>query len=186
MYRPIVIDVMNTTTNKIEMNMVKNVVEIWKDVKGFEGLYQVSSLGQVKSLNYRRRKGVEHILSIVYTSRNKLAKICLYRDGVMHYILVNRLVAETFITGVNMNYDIIHKDGNYKNNSVDNLEVSTKKHGLRDQTVYCLDKETKEVEGVYKDQREAASVFNVTPSAINHCIHKMCKTSAKRIWKYAA
>ena len=39
MYRPIVIDVMNTTTNKIEMNMVKNVVEIWKDVKGFEGLY---------------------------------------------------------------------------------------------------------------------------------------------------
>ena len=186
MYRPIVIDVMNTTTNKIEMNMVKNVVEIWKDVKGFEGLYQVSSLGQVKSLNYRRRKGVEHILSIVYTSRNKLAKICLYRDGVMHYILVNRLVAETFITGVNMNYDIIHKDGNYKNNSVDNLEVSTKKHGLRDQTVYCLDKETKEMEGVYKDQREAASVFNITPSAINHCIHKMCKTSAKRIWKYAA
>ena len=186
MYRPIVIDVMNTTTKKIEMNMVKNVVEIWKDVKGFEGLYQVSSLGQVKSLNYRRRKGVEHILSIVYTSRNKLAKICLYRDGVMHYILVNRLVAETFITGVNMNYDIIHKDGNYKNNSVDNLEVSTKKHGLRDQTVYCLDKETKEMEGVYKDQREAASVFNITPSAINHCIHKMHKTSAKRIWKYAA
>ena len=186
MYRPIVIDVMNTTTKKIEMNMVKNVVEIWKDVKGFEGLYQVSSLGRVKSLNYRGQKGVEHILSIVYTSRNKLAKICLYRDGVMHYILVNRLVAETFITGVDMNYDIIYKDGDYKNNSVNNLEVSTKKHGLRNQTVYCLDKETKEVKGVYKDQREAASVFNITPSAINHCIHKMCKTSAKRIWKYAA
>ena len=186
MYRPIVIDVMNTTTKKIEMNMVKNVVEIWKDVKGFEGLYQVSSFGQVKSLNYRRRKGVEHILSIRYAHKKRLSTLILYRDGVMYPVSVNRLVAETFITGVNMNYDIIHKDGNYKNNSVDNLEVSTKKHGLRDQTVYCLDKETKEVEGVYKDQREAASVFNVTPSAINHCIHKMCKTSAKRIWKYAA
>ena len=186
MYRPIVIDVMNTTTNKIEMNMVKNVVEIWKDVKGFEGLYQVSSLGQVKSLNYRRRKGVEHILSIVYTSRNKLAKICLYRDGVMHYILVNRLVAETFITGVNMNYDIIHKDGNYKNNSVDNLEVSTKKHGLRNQTVYCLDKETKEVKGVYKNQGEAACAFMVTASTINHGIHKKCHTAAGHIWMYAA
>ena len=33
--------------------MATNVVEIWKDVKGFEGLYQVSSFGQVKSLNYR-------------------------------------------------------------------------------------------------------------------------------------
>lgn len=186
MYRPIVIDVMNTTTNKIEMNMVKNVVEIWKDVKGFEGLYQVSSLGQVKSLNYRGQKGVEHILSIVYTSRNKLAKICLYRDGVMHYILVNRLVAETFITGVDMNYDIIYKDGDYKNNSVNNLEVSTKKHGLRNQTVYCLDKETKEVKGVYKDQREAACAFNVTIPAINQCIHKKCYTAANHIWMYAA
>lgn len=186
MYRPIVIDVMNTTTNKIEMNMVKNVVEIWKDVKGFEGLYQVSSLGQVKSLNYQGKKGVEHNLSIAYTSRNKLALVGLSRNGVVYKVSVNRLVAETFITSVDMNYDIIHKDGNYKNNSVNNLEVSTKKHGLRNQTVYCLDKETKEVEGVYKDQREAASVFNVTPSAINHYIHKMCKTSAKRIWKYAA
>ena len=186
MYRPIVIDVMNTTTKKIEMNMVKNVVEIWKDVKGFEGLYQVSSFGQVKSLNYRRRKGVEHILSIRYAHKKRLSTLILYRDGVMYPVSVNRLVAETFITGVNMNYDIIHKDGNYKNNSVDNLEVSTKKHGLRDQTVYCLDKETKEMEGVYKDQREAASVFNVTPSAINHCIHKMRKTAANHIWVYAA
>ena len=186
MYRPIVIDVMNTTTKKIEMNMVKNVVEIWKDVKGFEGLYQVSSLGRVKSLNYRGQKGVEHILSIVYTSRNKLAKICLYRDGVMHYILVNRLVAETFITGVDMNYDIIYKDGDYKNNSVNNLEVSTKKHGLRNQTVYCLDKETKEVKGVYKDQGEAAFAFNVTRPTINQCIHKKCYTAANHIWMYAA
>lgn len=166
--------------------MSTNVVEIWKDVKGFEGLYQVSLFGQVKSLNYRRRKGVEHILSIRYAHKQRLSTLILYRDGVMYPVSVNRLVAETFINGVNMNYDIIHKDGNYKNNSVNNLEVSTKKHGLRDQTVYCLDKGTKEVEGVYKDQREAVSVFDVTPSAINHCIHKMCKTSAKRIWKYAA
>ena len=173
-------------TIKILRIMATNVVEIWKDVKGFECLYQVSSLGQVKSLNYRRRKGVEHILSIRYAHKQRLSTLILYRDGVMYPVSVNRLVAETFITGVNMNYDIIHKDGNYKNNSVDNLEVSTKKHGLRDQTVYCLDKETKEVEGVYKNQREAASVFNVTPSAINHRIHKMHKTSAKRIWKYAA
>ena len=165
--------------------MKTTVVEIWKDVKGFEGLYQVSSLGQVKSLNYRHQKGVAHILSIRYAHKQRLSTLILHRDGVMYPVSVNRLVAETFITGANMNYDIIHKDGNYKNNSVDNLEVSTKKHGLRNQTVYCLDKETKEVEGVYKDQREAASVFNVTPSAINHYIHKMCKTSAKRIWKYA-
>ena len=186
MYRPIVIDVMNTTTKQIEMNMVKNVVEIWKDVKGFDGLYQVSSLGQVKSLNYQGKKGVEHNLSIVYTSRNKLALVGLSRNGVVYKVSVNRLVAETFITSVDMNYDIIHKDGNYKNNSVDNLEVSTKKHGLRNQTVYCLDKETKEVKGVYKDQREAACAFNVTRPTINQCIHKKYYTAADHIWMYAA
>ena len=186
MYRPIVIDVMNTTTKKIEMNMVKTVVEIWKDVKGFEGLYQVSSLGQVKSLNYQGKKGVEHLLSIAYIRRYRLSLVNLYRDGVKSPVSVNRLVAETFITGVNMNYDIIHKDGDYKNNSVDNLEVSTKKHGLRNQTVYCLDKETKEVKGVYKNQGEAACAVMVTASTINHGIHKKCHTAAGHIWMYAA
>lgn len=166
--------------------MATNVVEIWKDVKGFDGLYQVSSLGQVKSLNYQGKKGVEHNLSIVYTSRNKLALVGLSRNGVVYKVSVNRLVAETFITGVDMNYDIIHKDGDYKNNSVDNLEVSTKKHGLRNQTVYCLDKETKEVKGVYKDQGEAAFAFNVTRPTINQCIHKKCYTAANHIWMYAA
>ena len=186
MYRLIDIDVMNTTTKKIEMNMVKNVVEIWKDVKGFEGLYQVSSLGQVKSLNYRGRKGVEHILSIRYAHKQRLSTLILCRDGVMYPVSVNRLVAETFITGVDMNYDIIYKDRDYKNNSVNNLEVSTKKHGLRNQTVYCLDKETKEVKGVYKDQREAACAFNVTRPTINQCIHKKYYTAADHIWMYAA
>lgn len=166
--------------------MATNVVEIWKDVKGFEGLYQVSSFGQVKSLNYRRRKGVEHILSIRYAHKQRLSTLILCRDGVMYPVSVNRLVAETFITGVDMNYDIIYKDGDYKNNSVNNLEVSTKKHGLRNQTVYCLDKETKEVKGVYKDQREAACAFNVTIPAINQCIHEKSNTSVGYIWMYAA
>ncbi len=173
-------------TIKILRIMVKNVVEIWKDVKGFEGLYQVSSLGRVKSLNYRRKKGVEHLLSIVYNRRCRLSLVNLWRDGVRSQVPDNRLVAETFITGVDMNYDIIHKDGDYKNNSVDNLEVSTKKHGLRNQTVYCLDKETKEVKGVYKDQGEAAFAFNVTRPTINQCIHKKCYTAANHIWMYAA
>ena len=82
--------------------MATNVVEIWKDVKGFEGLYQVSSFGQVKSLNYRRRKGVEYILSIRYAHKQRLSTLILYRDGVMYPVSVNRLVAETFITGVNI------------------------------------------------------------------------------------
>jgi hypothetical protein len=166
--------------------MKVSTVEIWKDVKGFEGLYQVSSLGRVKSLNYRNKKGVEQILSIVYIHSQRQSVVSLCRNGVVYNVSVNRLIAETFITGANMNYDIIHKDGNYKNNSVDNLEVSTKKHGLRNQTVYCLDKETKEVKGVYKNQGEAACALMVTASTINHCIHKICKTSANHIWVYAA
>lgn len=53
--------------------------EIWKDIKGYEGLYQVSNIGRVKSLSHRSNHKNEKILSIHI--RNSYSGVCLYKNG---------------------------------------------------------------------------------------------------------
>lgn len=105
--------------------------EIWKDIKGFEGLYQVSNLGRVKSLSrmifvsnphftgYRKTK--EKILSnkpgII-----KYVYVILRKDCKSFQVGVHRLVAEAFIPNPNNLPEVNHKDENPSNNQIDNLE----------------------------------------------------------------
>ena len=68
--------------------------EIWKDIEGYKGLYQVSNLGRVKSLNYKRT-GKEKIL--IYTKqKNGYIYIGLCKDGIVKSFRVHRLVAKIF------------------------------------------------------------------------------------------
>lgn len=90
--------------------------EIWKDIKGYEGLYQVSSWGNVK--------GKKGILKPYITEKGYL-KVGLFKDGKNHKKRVNRLVAEAFIPNPLNLPQVNHKDGNKKNNSVSNLEYCT-------------------------------------------------------------
>ena len=90
-------------------------MEIWRDVKGYEGLYQVSNLGKVKNL-----------------STNKLAQPSLNDKGYLKVSMsknnkwktekVHRLVAETFLRNNDPKAEINHKNGNKLDNRVDNLE----------------------------------------------------------------
>ena len=90
--------------------------EIWKDVVGYEGLYQVSNLGIVKSL-FRYKK----ILKPFEDNKGYL-RVTLYKNNKSKSIKVHKLVAEAFIPNPN-NYDCInHKDENKMNNRVENLE----------------------------------------------------------------
>lgn len=99
-------------------------MEEWRDIKGYEGKYQVSNEGRVKSLNYHRQQGVEQVLKL-NTSDRGYKRACLLDNGKESFKLVHRLVAEAFIENPN-NYPIInHKDENPSNNFVENLEWCT-------------------------------------------------------------
>lgn len=87
--------------------------EIWKDVKGYECLYQVSNFGNIKRDNKILNPG---------KNQDGYSMVCLCKDGNQKIKLVHRLVAQAFIPNPNNYPQVNHKDENKSNNTVDNLE----------------------------------------------------------------
>lgn len=102
--------------------------EIWRDIKDFEGLYQVSNWGRVKSLNYNHT-GKEWILKPRKSGKGYLS-VTLSKDGKCKNFLVHRLVAEVFIPNPLNLPQINHKDENPSNNNVSNLEFCDQKYNI--------------------------------------------------------
>lgn len=96
-------------------------MEIWKDIEGFEGIYQISSYGRVKSFK-KNKQG--YILS----NKNKTGwylNIVLTSENSWKSVKIHRLVAEAFIPNPDNKPEINHVDGNKQNNRADNLEWVT-------------------------------------------------------------
>lgn len=95
----------------------------WKDIEGYEGLYQVSNTGKVRSLNYNKT-GQKKILKLGIEKRG-YKHVTLYKNNKRKIFKVHRLVAQAFISNPN-NYPCVnHKDENPSNNHVSNLEFCT-------------------------------------------------------------
>lgn len=104
-------------------------MEEWRDVVGYEGIYQVSNLGNVRRSGnpFRAKNFVLH--RQVKTCKGKFGyhRLNLYNNGVRKSYNVHTLVANAFIGKRPEGFDVDHKDGNKSNNSVKNLEYVTKK-----------------------------------------------------------
>lgn len=96
------------------------MTEIWKDIEGFEGRYQISNLGNVKSLRYGGRGEPKNLVPKVNNKGYEWVE--LFANGKKSYRQIHRLVAAAFIPNPNNEPVINHKDENIRNNCVDNLE----------------------------------------------------------------
>lgn len=113
--------------------------EIWKDIIGYEGIYQISSLGRVKSVSrcVNHINGVRHVHSKILkpNSCSLYLNISLSRKCVMNRFTIHRLVAKAFIPNPNNLPQVNHRDGNKFNNKVENLEwcssSDNQKHAYR-------------------------------------------------------
>ena len=102
--------------------------EIWKPITGFEGMYEVSNLGRVKSCKRTRlskAKSISQVQERILKQRgdkNGYLEVALSKDGKLHYFRCHRLVASAFIPNPNHYPVINHKDEDVTNNQVSNLE----------------------------------------------------------------
>lgn len=163
------------------------VTETWKDIKDYEGLYQISNLGRVKSLHFNK----ELLLKLRLTGRGYY-QIDLQKDKNIKHALVHRLVAEAFIPNPDNLSCVNHKDENKLNNCVDNLEWCTQLYNIHYGTglqrriatqykpVICVEKGR-----CYPSQIEAGRQLGICHRHINDCCKGRRHTTGGYHWKYA-
>lgn len=104
-------------------------MEIWKDIKNYEGLYQVSNLGNIKSFWHKKEVIMKQM------NNNGYSQLNLYYCGLAKKFYVHRLVAKAFIPNPENKPQVNHIDGNKQNNNINNLEwvtnIENEKHAIK-------------------------------------------------------
>jgi len=174
--------------------------EVWKDIAGYEGLYQVSNQGNVRSLD----RVSAHSLSGKITLKGKdVAKsfngrylfVNLTKEGKTKRLLIHRLVAEAFIPNQNGLPCVNHKDENKKNNVVGNLEWCTNQYNSNYGTCIERSREKKEKKVCqydlngnfikeWKSLAEAERIGGFDHRGISRCATGQRKKAYGYIWRY--
>lgn len=102
--------------------------EIWKPIEGYEGLYEVSNLGRIKSLSGKHRR--EMILKLRDNGYGYLT-IGLSKNNKNKRFKVHRIVAKTFLINNNNYEQVNHMDGDKHNNNVNNLEWCDRSYNMK-------------------------------------------------------
>lgn len=162
--------------------------EIFKDIEGYEGLYQVSNYGRVKSLHYGKEKILRQQVNFGYCcvylrNQNKERKNCL----------VHRLVAQMFIENPNNYKEVNHIDEDKTNNHVTNLEWCTPKYNAnygtrnkRQSEKICKQVMCVETGVVYPSLKEAGEAVQGFKSNIWACCNNNKYTYKGYHWKYVS
>ena len=172
--------------------------EIWKDIVGYEGLYQISNLGRVKSLKF----GKEKIMNSLKDSNGYLS-ICLSKGGIQKRYRIHRVVYESFFGSIPVGLVINHIDENITNNRLTNLEAITPienylygtrlkrisksltNNPSRSKSIIQIDIETNEIINKFPSIREASRQTGFSSGNISMCAKGNYKTSHGYIWRYA-
>ena len=112
-------------------------IEVWKPIPGYEGLYEASSQGRIRtaegkvtsSARFKHRVWQQRIMRQKWRNRKNSdkadARVCLWKDGEEKTFLVSRLVAMSFLPMPYEKLTVNHIDGDPRNNCIDNLEWVT-------------------------------------------------------------
>ena len=169
--------------------------EIWKEIEGANGMYQVSNLGNVKSFTRIKKGGL--LKPGRYSNGYLFVHFAKDTDkkGERHSYLIHRLVAQAFLPNPDGLPQVNHKDENKTNNRVDNLEWCThlynQNYGTKNQRigeknkisngkpVYCI-----ELDRVFCSAAEAARFVGRNPTNVSVVCRGKEKSCAGYHWKY--
>lgn len=166
------------------MNQIEQMESLyeWKDIEGYEGLYQVSEYGDVMSIGYGKKR-----LLKAYKSSNDYLCVALHQNGTRKQCLVHRLVATAFCERAEGFNIVNHLDENKLNNHYSNLEWCSyeynNNYGTRNdrikKQVKCI-----ELDMVYDSVAEAAEYTGAYTSNISACCRGRYKTAGGYHWEY--
>ena len=165
--------------------------EVWKDVKGFEGLYEVSCRGMVRGM---KRQGTHGGVLRPHLSTKGYMLVDLCKDGKAKSFLLHRLVAEAFLENPKQLPCINHKDEDKLNNFVENLEWCNQSYNnsygtVRERRAKTRGRPCKGVwpDGttkIYENCADAGRDLGLSQGSIWGCCNGRWKTSGGAKWSY--
>ena len=180
--------------------------EIWKDVDGYGGFYEVSNLGRVRS-----KERITEIQSYCHITRKprilkgqfngSYYRVVMSHNGKYRQVMIHRLVAETFIPNPDNLPEVNHKDEDKTNNNVSNLEWCTRLYNVNYGTkkkrhsefmtrtkgrAVCQYTKDGKLVNRFSSITQAAKATGIIHSSINMaCVHEVQKTAGGYVWRYA-
>ena len=177
------------------------MIEVWKEINGFYGLYAVSNMGRIKSFDrilslngYIKRLKGKILKQQIF--RNGYCAVHLSKNNIKKMYSVHRLVAQEFIPTpqTSEKLEVNHKDGDKTNNNIDNLEwITHKKNMQHSQNIlgYNVPKPVMQIKdnkviAIFSNKTEASKKTGVCEVGIRYCCHrrKHCRTAGGYEWQY--
>lgn len=176
---------------------------MWKSINGYEGYYEISDSGAVRSLSrYVTENTGKHTgkLRLLKGAEMKLTKspsgyyvVNLHKNHVSRVAPVHVLVAEAFIPNPGHKETVNHIDGNKENNNASNLEWAT----YGENNIHALENKLREPRGTaiqqytmdgklvacYRSVTEAARVNGFSRGGISHCVNNRTSSSSGYVWR---